>query len=431
MSKLEVSLAWARFYPTRALSALRTTSVPRIGGIVVEDPKPKLPRQEASSKDKDIDAQTDSLSNLYESALQLPDFSNLYKSVSALQVPDLSNLYKPVLQVPDLPNLYKSILQIPEFPNLYKSVVQIPDLSNLYKSALQVPDFSELFKPLLHMTDLSHLRNPLPPVPDFAELLKPLIDLLDFSKLFKSALQMPDLSQGIEQWHQGLGRVLQGLLEAAGHNARTRFWMIMLELGWPPPKDPPIAVMEEILTAYDEEGETVAREIADRLMTEMYNEDRIASMASDWQQNPLLARRWSILDAVIRAHHEGQYTLSVPVLLTQMEGLVADGVQHRGRMSQREYAIYLEERLASDDAGLSDLIAKEFFLTIVLTGFCHGEPLPSGGLSRHAILHGADADYGTATSSLKAIIMFDYLQASFVAPSELLEQSEDHERPSA
>jgi len=34
-------------------------------------------------------------------------------------------------------------------------------------------------------------------------------------------------------------------------------------------------------------------------------------------------------------------------------------------------------------------------------------------ISRHAILHGADVKYGTASNSLKTILCFDFLQDAF------------------
>ena len=55
---------------------------------------------------------------------------------------------------------------------------------------------------------------------------------------------------------------------------------------------------------------------------------------------------------------------------------------------------------------------KEFVSSEVFTGFEWGSPL-TAALSRNAILHGADTNYGTEINSLKAIVLFDFIVFSF------------------
>lgn len=220
------------------------------------------------------------------------------------------------------------------------------------------------------------------------------------------------------QWESIMSPVFAQLGEALRYGElSTRFCAIMLELGWPPPLGLPASIMEEILHDYDEHGAGVAGPKAERLLLEHYDAEVVGDMLGEWGQNPLLARRLTVLRQVVLAHQGCQYALSVPTILAQIEGLIADGFKHHGRMSVSDYKAYVEKLLESENAVMTDPMAKEFILKTVLVSFQHGEAIPSS-LSRHAILHGADSEYGTATNSLKALLLFSYLAASFGAEEE-------------
>ncbi|PEC09881.1 hypothetical protein CN567_22220 [Bacillus toyonensis] len=69
---------------------------------------------------------------------------------------------------------------------------------------------------------------------------------------------------------------------------------------------------------------------------------------------------------------------------------------------------YLETLLVNDGVFSFDKQIQTFYLNTILIGFEHGESLKSK-LSRNAILHGADLEYGTEENSLKSILIFDYI----------------------
>ncbi|HDX9646726.1 TPA: hypothetical protein ROY02_003029 [Bacillus cereus] len=69
---------------------------------------------------------------------------------------------------------------------------------------------------------------------------------------------------------------------------------------------------------------------------------------------------------------------------------------------------YLETLLVNEGVFSFDKQIQTFYLNTILVGFEHGEPLQSK-LSRNAILHGADVEYGTEENSLKSILIFDYI----------------------
>jgi hypothetical protein len=63
-----------------------------------------------------------------------------------------------------------------------------------------------------------------------------------------------------------------------------------------------------------------------------------------------------------------------------------------------------------DSERLFGSLLRDYVSTVLLVNFAHGSSLDAD-LSRHAILHGADADYGTRRNAMKSIILFDYVQS--------------------
>ncbi len=191
----------------------------------------------------------------------------------------------------------------------------------------------------------------------------------------------------------------------------TRYGPTMLALGWPPSSEPPLDEMKHVLELYDTFSKDEAKQELQTVMLLWYNRDVVLNLLEQWAQKPRLVRRMPIVTDAVMAHVEERYRLSIPVLIAQIEGMIADGFGHQGYMNLNVYKKYLEDLLGSGQSQDLDRCVKEFTLQTVLASFQHGSPI-SSELSRHAILHGADSEYGTAANSLKAILLFDYLQAA-------------------
>lgn len=91
--------------------------------------------------------------------------------------------------------------------------------------------------------------------------------------------------------------------------------------------------------------------------------------------------------------------------------MIADGFAHVGQMYPKKLKKYLNKLLCKDKNSLDDA-AKIFYYQKVLSPFEHGKKIDSF-LSRHAILHEGDTNFGTVENSLKCILFFDYLQDKF------------------
>lgn len=188
----------------------------------------------------------------------------------------------------------------------------------------------------------------------------------------------------------------------------------MLKIGWPPALDFDIHRIKLINEAFNlDQSKPVVREI-EKLLVKIYDKQKLQSKLGKWKQSLLLKNRIQILEAAIDAHLNSKYWLSVPAILPQIEGMIASGFRHIGYMGSDKLEKYVKSLLIDQYSPINTVNTNlvEFITKIVLANFKHGQSINSS-LSRHAILHGADTNYGTVENSLKSILVFDYLQNSF------------------
>ncbi len=191
-----------------------------------------------------------------------------------------------------------------------------------------------------------------------------------------------------------------------------QFSIIMVDAGWPPHGDFFPEEIHHIVEYHSKHTqEEVANEIK-RMCLEKYHEQEIERLREKWQKSKLLSRRMKILNEAIIAHKRGLYFTSVPALLAQIEGVIAEGYAHYGRMKGSQYIEYIKQTCSRKGMFSFDEAIENFFEIYILVGFDHGAT-PKSELSRHAILHGGDTNYGSLSNSIKCILIFDYLQSKF------------------
>ncbi len=236
----------------------------------------------------------------------------------------------------------------------------------------------------------------------------------------------------LKSWAGTAGRIAVGVLGALAQSmvekgqARCAYPLAMYALGWPPPlryfgahERAYIAQRYEAAKGDPEALAAVGDWVRERVVAR-HDARHLRSMLREWGRKPWLRKRMPILREAVEAHIQRRYLLSVPPILAQLEGIVAEGFAHRGRLSHRDRTgknpktleEYLRRLLPADESDTSDQAVRDLMLDVVLGNFEHGVPLP-GNVNRHAILHGADTDYGMIEYSLKAILLFDYLQDAF------------------
>jgi hypothetical protein len=208
-------------------------------------------------------------------------------------------------------------------------------------------------------------------------------------------------------------KIMDGVSKSLS-NISQNFRTILLQYGWPPHYQMNVGHMKKIIEAH--ENETLrpdqVRVFIDETFIEYYSDEKISQLLKSWEEKEWLEKRIPILKEIIDAHLKGMYSVSVPAIFPQVEGIIADGYHHKGMMAGKNLERYTEKLLNNGDEFSYDLAIQEYFLQFVLVGFEHGSPVNSF-LSRHAILHGADTEYGTRVNSLKSLLLFDYLQDRF------------------
>lgn len=129
-------------------------------------------------------------------------------------------------------------------------------------------------------------------------------------------------------------------------------------------------------------------------------------MLADWETNPLLERRMPILREALKAASDKLYNLAVPVFVANLEGVLADArvEPEPGHLNYKS-----EVSSAADGDWLLGPSMQQFITDVVLKGFTLGDEVPE--FSRHAMMHGADTTYGTEENTIRAVALFDYLQA--------------------
>lgn len=119
--------------------------------------------------------------------------------------------------------------------------------------------------------------------------------------------------------------------------------------------------------------------------------------------------RKKIIEAAFNAHHREEYELSIPVLLSQIDGICKDTVKQYLFMKKNKKprtAIYVEQ-VASDT--YRKALLSPLSQTLPIGASEHERSEDFNELNRHMVLHGESLDYGTKTNSLKAISLINYV----------------------
>jgi hypothetical protein len=217
----------------------------------------------------------------------------------------------------------------------------------------------------------------------------------------------------IASYEDAVRRLTEGAASAARELEllTSRFKTTLIACHWPPPTmSLDFADMRRMVEARDSLPADQAEAQITSFMLQEHDSAYVSRRLESWKRHKWIKRRLPILTAIVDAHNQGLYELSIPALLPQIEGIIWDGYgfgDHPTLRQEKDYA----RLLCNGGLDFLDQVAADFFLNTLLEDFQLGQPLP--GLSRHAILHGIDTDYATAANSLKLILLFDYFLNAF------------------
>lgn len=136
--------------------------------------------------------------------------------------------------------------------------------------------------------------------------------------------------------------------------------------------------------------------------------------------------RREILADAFEAHRGGKYTLSVPAMLIQADGIGAEVLEivdyfFRGGKSNKRALERLSCRFGSIDDAFFEILREE-------PAFVSRHPDVEPTVDRHLILHGKCTTYQTESNSLRAAVLLGYLtDASHSIERWRQSESEFHE----
>jgi hypothetical protein len=196
-----------------------------------------------------------------------------------------------------------------------------------------------------------------------------------------------------------------------------RFPALLVDLGWPPFWDISLHDAANLVQRRDAFGLASTRPEVESLVLSLFDDDRVVAMLAGWEKRPFIQPRLPILEAGVAAHLRRDYACSVPALLPQIEGIVADYFGRIRPLDVRNQEAQATMLLGARGKGkmLRDAMDRSmlrFYLDVVLASVGRRDELPLT-LSRHAILHGRDVRYATRQKSLQTLLMVDYLLDSF------------------
>ena len=235
----------------------------------------------------------------------------------------------------------------------------------------------------------------------------------DFYKSIKPAFeQVNNLFNEIKNQYSSIfnfeeiSKVIERLSEFDGE--LEKFKAIIMSLGFPPHMELLPYDISRIVSIYNKYGEEKAKEETYNIYLQYFNNENIKDMSNEWFETDIVKKRKDIINQAINAHIQGNYYLSIPIVFSQIEGMIANVFNHKGQMSGGKYLEHIKQLLDSKENYSFDSLISTFYSNIILVTFGHNEPIKSF-LSRHAIMHGGDTEYGTEINSIKALALFDYI----------------------
>jgi hypothetical protein len=192
------------------------------------------------------------------------------------------------------------------------------------------------------------------------------------------------------------------------------------EAGWPIAPSMPKQLKGRVVALY-KQGKA---RYASQTIIGYYRRDNhcnLVSTVEGWQDHPLFATRMHIIRDALKAHCGGRYTLSIPALLPQVEGILNDYVRTNnlsakfGKIAEVYKAVIgdVDKHDLSTWAIANTLLYQLQSNTYVYTSFESEltKSVRSRKTTRHTVLHGVAVNYDKPANSLKVFLVLDALTA--------------------
>lgn len=189
----------------------------------------------------------------------------------------------------------------------------------------------------------------------------------------------------------------------------------------------PIDIGGELMRLAKQGGEVDVQKI-EQVFIDFYDQnacENIRGMTVSWFDTPIFERRKHIIEDALDAHISGKYTLSIPVLLTQVEGILSEITGASAGSAGKLLELVMKKGYTDDNVynPLEDdillalsidpflfnkkRIPNEFFTTEKIGEWMNSQGIETIPLNRNAILHGIQINYNTKINSLRVFFLLD------------------------
>lgn len=146
---------------------------------------------------------------------------------------------------------------------------------------------------------------------------------------------------------------------------------------------------------------TADEEQLNNLMCEVINYDYMHLKSSILNRHQ---ERIHPLTSAFKAHETGEYYLSIPVFLSQIDGIIHDALNKHFFIKSDNVKKWAQQKE-------KDGISKMMFAALNEITIFQSSSLPHdrNSISRHAILHGGNVTYGNELNSFKVLSLLFYL----------------------
>lgn len=252
---------------------------------------------------------------------------------------------------------------------------------------------------------------PLPPLEErLAQALDPTGETRASMAAFDAFRSVPAITQYLAMQGVNLDALIGVQAEMDSlHRGAAQAIRVFAPLGWAPCGAMPTSAYATALEALATEGP----EAAEQVLVEAWDDEhrlkrpvqQISSLGHPEEDyHDLFWHRSRLLAKAYEHHRAGAYEASIPILLAQIEGFVADvsgGKMFFSRDPQKAVEVVDASAIATLDESLP--VAREFFSA----GMDY--TASEGSLRRHGILHGRELGYATRINSVKAFVLLQAL----------------------
>lgn len=155
--------------------------------------------------------------------------------------------------------------------------------------------------------------------------------------------------------------------------------------------------------------------VTNRLLSVTRSEEFLDDVAETFSGSPFLSKRWRVVEPALGAHLDRDYALSVPVLMAQVEGALADMMMLKDLVVKEGGRYYQAGADGRPKTGRDGKRVREVTLGSVKANAQLREGTELGGAAefiadslvtrRNEVLHGHDTAYGRAKLSVQALLI--------------------------